>query len=496
MTLPVALYDNDQIRLIEQRILQSQQLTVYALMCRAGEAVFQACQQTWPENRTLTFLIGTGNNGGDGLVVARLAKAQGLSVLVYQVGEHKPEHASDAAKQARADWLATGGTIIPFTPEAKAQGVIVDALLGTGIKGAVAAPFAQAISWINHAGLPVISVDLPSGVDSNTGQAMNAVHAHVTVVLIALKVGLMTGVAYDYRGELIFDDLGFSPELYTEIPSVAQRIAYEVLIHQLPPRRPSTHKGDNGHVCVIGGGSGGFSGAVLLAGESALHAGAGLVSIAAAPEAIPLLARGPMELMCHGIPDPQSLAALLEKATVLVLGPGLGQSTWSEHIFAQALSTQKPCVVDADGLNLLALHPQKRSNWILTPHPKEAARLLNTTVANIQADRMAAAQALVDQYGGVAVLKGAGTVVAAADQPLSIACDSLPILATGGTGDVLAGLIGGLLAQGLPAHFAAQLGVSVHCNAAQIESALGDRGMLASDLFLHIRGLLSPSSSS
>lgn len=496
--LPTALYDTAHIHQIEALALKQQGISLYSLMCRAGQAVFNVLQQEWPDATSITVMIGTGNNGRDGLVVARLAQAAGLAVKVYQVGQIKPEGLNETTALARKDWLGIGGVIEDFKGQGVTDGVIVDALLGTGVKGTLAAPFKQAIEWINQSHLPVLSIDMPSGLESDTGAASIAVHATKTVVFTVLKVGLMTGVASNYRGELWFDDLDISPEDYADIPPIAMRLVYEQLIEQLPMREPSAHKGTNGHVCVVGGGVPGMSGAVLLAGEAALRAGAGLVTIAASPEALPLLARGPMELMCHPIDTITTLGPLLERATVIVLGPGLGQTAWSQQVFDKALSTQKICVVDADALNLLAEHPQKRQNWILTPHPKEAARLLKTTVEAIQADRIAAIRALSAQYGGVVVLKGAGTLLMAngtTEQLMYVEEAGLPVLGTAGTGDVLAGVIGGLLAQGCSDLLAAQLGVSVHSNAAQIESAYGERGMLASDLFLHIRGLLSQSKS-
>jgi NAD(P)H-hydrate epimerase len=196
--------------------------------------------------------------------------------------------------------------------------------------------------------------------------------------------------------------------------------------------------------------------------------------------------------MCYGFSHPKELKELFERATFLIIGPGLSQSSWGEKFFHAALKTATPCLVDADGLNWLAKHPQKRNNWILTPHPGEAARLLGTTIHKIQQDRTSAALALQDKFGGVIVLKGAGSIVVTENQEMFVNIGGFPALASGGTGDVLAGLIGGLAAQGLTLGKAACLGVSVHTNAANLEQTIGARGMLASDLFLHIRTLVNP----
>lgn len=491
--LPLAVFTNAQVRQIEQDIVEKANLSIDDLMSRAGIAAFDALKATWPDVNVITVLIGTGNNGGDGLVLARLAKEAGWQVRVLQVGHPDPEKQSLANKNAHVNWEKAGGKIDPFIPQKISEGVIVDALLGTGIKGELAKAYEEAIDWINSVDSPVLSIDVPSGLDSNTGMAAKtAVQADVTVVMLVLKCGLFTGNAADYIGELWFNDLDIASEHYAHVTPIAQRLVYEQAIRALPQRQPASHKGNHGHVCVIGGGACGLSGAPLLAGEAALRAGAGLVSAAVSPNALPGIARGPVELMCHPIETENALCDLLDKADVIVIGPGLGQSTWSETMLKAALTTQTSCVIDADALNLLSKQPTKRDNWILTPHPKEAARLLETTVEVIQSDRFEAVENLAKKYGGVVVLKGSGTIIRDENGQLWIAAQDLPLLGTAGTGDVLAGLIGGLLAQNKSLSLSALIGVSVHCEAATIERECGERGMLASDLFLHIRHLLDP----
>jgi NAD(P)H-hydrate epimerase len=262
--------------------------------------------------------------------------------------------------------------------------------------------------------------------------------------------------------------------------------------HKLLPTRPqNAHKGLFGHVVIVGGDEG-MSGAIQLAGRAALRTGAGLVSLATRKSHAPYLNLTQSELMCHGVEDYKELQAALKPATVIALGPGLGQSSWARDLFQTALQTELPLVVDADGLNLLAQQPTHKSNWILTPHPKEAARLLNVSVSKIQNDRLAAAQELQTRFGGIVVLKGYGTLVCDnSETPMSICPYGNPGMASGGMGDALTGLIAGLLAQGLNLLDAAQLGVCLHASAGDKAAGNTPRGLLASDLIDEIRGLVN-----
>lgn len=259
----------------------------------------------------------------------------------------------------------------------------------------------------------------------------------------------------------------------------------------LSPRPQNAHKGLYGHVVIIGGDEG-MSGAIQLAGRAALRTGAGLVSLATRKSHAPYLNLTQPELMCHSVEDYKELQAALKPATVVALGPGLGQSSWARDLFQTALQIELPLVVDADGLNLLAQQPTHKSNWILTPHPKEAARLLNVSADEIQNDRFAAVKALQARFGGVTVLKGHGTLVCSGPEtPVSVCPYGNPGMASGGMGDVLTGLIAGLLAQGLNLSGAAQLGVCLHACAGDKAAGLAPRGLLASDVIDEIRGLVN-----
>lgn len=259
----------------------------------------------------------------------------------------------------------------------------------------------------------------------------------------------------------------------------------------LAPRPRTANKGDFGHVLVIGGDYG-MAGAVRMAGEAAARVGAGLVSIATRPEHITIVSGMRPELMCHGIKKILDLKPLLKRATIIVLGPGLGQSTWSQQLFKQALAATQPKIIDADALNLLAKHRRKSKDWILTPHPGEAARLLGCDTAAIQQDRMAAARTLQTKFGGTIVLKGAGTIVMGVTDIAGICTAGNPGMASGGMGDVLSGVLGGLLAQGLSLQEAAELGVCLHAQAGDQAAQMGERGMVALDLMPHLQQLVNP----
>jgi NAD(P)H-hydrate epimerase len=307
-----------------------------------------------------------------------------------------------------------------------------------------------------------------------------AVKADLTVTFIGAKQGLFTGEGLEYTGEVAFDALATPPALrLRETPSAR---LLPPLQRGLPPRPRHAHKGLYGHALVVGGDRG-YGGAVRMAAEAAARVGAGLVSAATHPEHAAFLALARPELMGHGVAMPADLAPLLERATAIALGPGLGRSAWSRALFAMVCHGPGPLLVDADGLNLLAESPQQREDWILTPHPGEAGRLLGVASAEIQRDRFAAARELQARYGGVVVLKGSGTLIAGPDAVPALCIAGNPGMASGGMGDVLTGLIGGLIAQGTEPGAAAALGVFLHGLAGdRLRPRFGDAGLLATDL--------------
>lgn len=496
--LPTTLYTAQQTRQLDDIAINEEGIPGIVLMKRAGRFAFDALLQVWPEVKNVIVLCGAGNNAGDGYVVAALAAQRASSVSVFTVIE--PQKLKDAAKQAWEYAEQENVRVEQFSEEAfiaacAPQTVIVDALLGTGLNREVDGNFASAIRAANQSALPILALDLPSGLDADSGKVWGvAIKASLTTTFIGVKRGLLTGRAPALTGELRYSDLLVPAKCFAKVPASCKRITSAVMLDFLPKREADAHKGKFGHVLVVGGDIG-MGGAALLASEAAARSGAGLTSVATQPEHVAgMLARRP-ELMVVGVPSGQALGPVLEKPDVIVLGPGLGRASWSEQMLQQATLSAKNLVVDADALNLLAegrvVREQKRETWVLTPHPGEAARLLSCSVADIQNDRFAAAKAIQARYGGVVVLKGAGTIIVS-DTECMLAAVGNPGMATGGMGDVLAGVIGALLAQGLSLLNAAALAVCVHGDAADVcAQESGQLGMLASDLIPHIRQLLN-----
>lgn len=484
--LPDALYSAAQVRALDASLIAAG-AAGFELMQRAARATWRALVRQWPTASELSVLAGHGNNAGDGYLVAVLAQRAGWSVRVLAVGD--PQRLQGDAALAHAEAVSENVLIEPWTAQSGLRGIVLDALLGTGLSGDVREPYASAIAAINASGLPVAAVDIPSGLCTDTGRILgHAVHADLTVTFIGLKVGLFTGDAADVVGELVFNDLHADSQLIGGAAFTARRLTAANLPRPAP-RTPTSHKGRFGHVLLIGGDRG-LGGAILLSAQSALRSGAGMVSVATRSEHVSAaLARIP-EAMVLGTSSANQLMVLLQKVSVLVVGPGLGQAGWGRSLLSAAANAPLPQVWDADALNLLAEERVSLpKDCVITPHPGEAARLLGMSTLQVQADRPAAAHALSKKYTAVVVLKGAGSLIAHPDGRLALCHQGHPAMATAGLGDVLAGLIGALLAQGMEPFDAACLAVWLHANAGEQQGKLG-RGLAASDLIPAIRQLL------
>ncbi len=496
VSLPHSVYSAEWVRQAERRAAQETGVSLFVLMQRAAAAAFAHAQHAFPDAHHWLILCGHGNNGGDGYELARLAKQAGLDVTLLAVGSDKP--LPEEAQRARNGWLESGGQIGESGSEwPPSIDLIIDALLGTGLSSAVRAPYDKVIAAINHHAAPVLALDIPSGLAAETGIAAgNVVYANLTLCFLALKPGLLTGQARDYVGTLHYHSLGLENWLQRQ-PALLQRLDAQQIGRWFAPRRPCSHKGEHGHLLVIGGDIG-FAGAIRMAGEAALRTGAGLVRVLTHKQnAGPLLTACP-ELMVETLND-RSLAAGIEWATAIVIGPGLGQGEWGKSAYQQVANSEKPALWDADALNMLAKSPQKRQNRVLTPHPGEAARLLGCSVHDIESDRLLSIKRLVERFGGTVVLKGAGTLIATKDElanrewQLAIADVGNAGMASGGMGDVLSGIVGSLLAQKYSLYDAACAGTLVHGAAADsIALRQGTRGMLATDLITGILPWVNP----
>jgi ADP-dependent NAD(P)H-hydrate dehydratase / NAD(P)H-hydrate epimerase len=485
------LYQTNQVRELDQIAIQEFGISGYTLMQRAGKAALDALRKRWPKAQRLTVVCGKGNNSGDGYVIARLAQAEKLSVKVLYLCE--PKQLSGEALIAAQDCIKSGVLVKPYeVKELIPTDVIVDALLGIGLQGEVQGEFKAVIEAINACQINVLAVDIPSGLDADTGNPLGtAIKADLTVTFVGGKPGLFTGQARDYCGEIIFSDLNIPKAVYERVKSIAEILGLEALKKYLPQRKKTANKGAYGHVLVIGGDYG-MPGAVHMAGIASAKVGAGLTTVATRPEHVAAVSGACPELMCYGVNHANDLQKLIDRATVLVLGPGLGSSLWSKELWQFAIIQAKPKVIDADALNLLSINGSKNTDWILTPHPGEAARLLHCQTMEVQADRFAAIRKLQGIYGGNCILKGAGSLVLGDSGKIGLCTFGNPGMASGGMGDILSGIIGGFLAQGLSLEIAGRLGVLVHAKAADLAAAnQGERGLLATDLLNYLRELVN-----
>ena len=540
-TLPAALYRARDVRELDRLAIEAGGIPGVELMERAGLESFRVLRDRWPAARRVAVVAGPGNNGGDGFVVARLAASEGLSVSVTLVGDAAriagdartayrrmlreapglapaQDMAGDPAPPAppagRSGLVPARGTAKdPETPAPpvrrsglapirnmtgdpeKDPEVIVDALFGTGLTRAVSGAAAAAVRAMNASPAPVLALDVPSGIHSDTGRVLGvAVRAAATVSFIGLKQGLFTREGRECAGEIVYRDLGAPGHVFARVAASARRTAYRDCAGLIDVRRRDAHKGRFGHVLVVGGDHG-FAGAACLAGAAAGRTGAGLVSVATRPEHVAALVVSRPEMMVHGVGSPAALDPLIERASVIAVGPGLGRGRWGASLLERAVSADRALVIDADAINLLA---EGTVAWpgtaarpvVYTPHPGEAGRVLGEPAGVVESDRFAAARALAEAHPGTWLLKGAGTIVAEPGAIPRVCEGGNPGMASGGMGDVLTGVVAALLAQGCGGLDAAAAGACVHAAAGDAAAGDGERGMLASDVIAALRPLV------
>lgn len=478
-----ALFTTAQVRALDRAAIDGG-IPGIELMERAAQSALDVLRRRWPQVRSVCVACGPGNNGGDGFLLAALARRAGLEAHVVAVSDQ----AAGDAGLARERFLGEGGTLSSADSPLPEADLYVDGLFGSGLNRAPQGDAARLIVALNAQSKPVLALDVPSGLDSDTGVAFDpCVKAAATVCFVGWKRGLFTAQGPDHCGERSLATLGMSSGVFADQSPDAMLLTPQ----SLPARPRDSHKGRYGHVLAIGGDLG-AGGAVRMCGEAALRVGAGLVSIATREANVAATLAGRPELMPHGVHVPRNLEPLLERASVIALGPGLGRGDWGRGLWELALDAGKPTVLDADGLNLLAESSHSLPEPIvLTPHPGEASRLLGRSTKDVQADRFAAVRALAEKYRAVVVLKGEGSLISGPAGNVALCRWGNPGMASGGTGDVLTGVIAGLLAQGLDAWEAACLGVGLHARAGDLAARAGERGLLATDLFPYLRALVN-----
>lgn len=494
------LYTAAQVRELDRAAIEDHDVPGIELMERAGRAAFNAIRERFADRARWLVVCGGGNNGGDGYVIARLAREADIACRLSAL--KAPEDLAGDAGIAARRWLDAGGTVEMGPPRDLADfNLIVDAMLGTGLDRAPRGEYADAIGSINASDAHVVAVDVPSGVNADSGCAMGgiAVRAHLTVSFVGQKRGLYTADGPDYAGRVMFSTLDIPEAIFNSILDSGILIHEKIIDEWLGKRRRNSHKGDYGWLVGVGG-ERGMSGAIRMCGDAALRSGVGKVTLATHPVHASMLNIARPELMVRAVESADDLGGLLESADVVVLGTGLGRSEWSRSLLDIGLRCGKPMVLDADALNLLAADRALDSlssignQIVVTPHPAEAGRLLDRSARSVQGDRVGAAQELARVSGAVVVLKGCGTVISEPEGHYAICPLGNPGMASAGAGDVLSGAIGGLMGQGLGAWKAAVTGVVAHAAAGDRAAAvIGERGLIASDIIERLPAVLNPS---
>lgn len=451
------LYSIEQTRAIEAKAI-ALGFPAVLLMKRAGFAAFSWACESYPQTKRVYVLCGSGNNGGDGFAFAQYAYLAGWQVDVG-LSVSPADIRSTEAISLLSELAALGIIPKPYDPHICAQAdLVVDALLGIGVRSPLSHDLAAIIASVNAFHKPMLSLDVPSGLHADTGVHVgDMIQATDTITFLTHKPGLVSADGADYAGRIRVDSLGLPDAVLADVRPVSKLLPTIPVEQALPVRKKNAHKGQFGQALIIGGDEG-MLGSVMLAAQACAYAGAGVVRVVTRSEHAPMVSVKCPEVMAYG---DRNVADLIARSTVIGIGFGLLSNRWSKNLWQQALASSCSKVVDAGALRLLADHPVYREDWILTPHPGEAAALLGIKTTEVQQDRLAAVVALQEKFGGVVVLKGSGTLVY--DGIEVQLCDfGDGALSTAGMGDVLAGIITALLAQGLSLVDAATQGVMLH----------------------------------
>ena len=495
-SLPKKVFSSHKIKSYENTLFKALECEGYSIMERAAQFAFQEILENFPNNKNWSILCGPGNNAGDGMILAGLAIEKGLNVSIYFLF---PEHlfkdnALKAYKKLKETQYKYDDKLTIYQKndyEEINQGIIIDAIFGIGLNREIDPTIQEIIQTLNDTNLPIISLDIPSGINPDDGRVMGqAINAEMTISFMFKKLCFYLGEGENYSGFIKYSDLDV-PHCTEFLDNCDFNIIdRKYVFNHLQKRSLDSHKGDFGHIGIFGSGKG-MHGASLLAGEAALRSGAGKVSIFMHSSHRELIDNPRSELILNFMDNIIQVESIINNLDVLVLGPGLGKDKWASDVFDFIVKYPQPKVIDADGLVFVKEKKLKQDNWVLTPHPGEAAALLNTSSKDIQKNRQLSLKNISNKFGGVIILKGHNTMIGYGENPSNICLKGNPGMATAGSGDVLAGIVSAMIGQGLSLFEASSVAVEIHANAGDLASMDGERGLVAGDIIDEIRGCVN-----
>ena len=488
------IYDPSTVAEVDNRAIHELSMPGIELMEKAAAYAFQCSQECFQNIDSIQIFCGSGNNAGDAYLFGCYAIDHGITTSVIYLSN--PKTLKGDAYSAYQRYKAKEGKLVQWHENININcDLIIDGIFGIGINRPVKGIFLKAIELINQNSTPVLSLDIPSGLSGENGKIMgSSVRADLTITFVGKKIGLYINDGPKVNKRIKYSNLDIPDACFEKVKPILE-VTNESHIGQiLRQRKKDSHKGNFGHVLVVGGNHG-MGGAVRITAEAALRTGAGLVSVITTSENAQTILKIRPEIMTHALEsDHKNLPHIIDSVDVIAIGPGLGQDQWAMGLYDAVLESNKPLILDADALNILAKNPQQKEDWVLTPHPGEAARLLACSNSEIQSDRLKSLKNLCDGFGGVVLLKGQNTLIGRkAAIPHMISAGN-PGMSTAGMGDLLTGIISGLYAQFRDQDLQLLTSVSalIHSTAGDRAARSGERGIVATDLFVELKDLLNP----
>ena len=488
------IYDPSTVAEVDDRAIHEFSMPGIELMEKAAAYAFQCSQECFPNIDSIQIFCGSGNNAGDAYLFGCYAIDHGITTSVIYLSN--PKTLKGDAYSAYQRYKAKEGKLIQWNENININcDLIIDGIFGIGINRPVKGIFLKAIELINQNSTPVLSLDIPSGLSGETGKIMgSSVRADLTITFVGKKIGLYINDGAKVNKKIKFSNLDIPEVCFEKARPILEEINASHISQILRQRKKDSHKGNFGHVLVVGGNHG-MGGAVRITAEAALRTGAGLVSVITRSENAQTILKIRPEIMAHALEsDHKNLPHIIDSVDVIAIGPGLGQDQWAKGLYDAVLESNKPLILDADALNILAQNPQQKEDWVLTPHPGEAARLLACSNSEIQSDRLKSLKKLCDAFGGVVLLKGQNTLIGRKENTPYMISAGNPGMSTAGMGDLLTGIISALYAQFRDQDLQLLTSVSalIHSTAGDRAARSGERGIIATDLFVELKDLLNP----